>query len=151
YRHKVWGRGGTSENKRIASTRRAHVPPGPRVANRSQKRSDERRCRGRAGRTVRDCGEFRTKFPPDGCSCSRSGGEGPLFRGASARMPFLEPRERSPEHDMIDPIDFSALADPFQQGNGQVASDVFSEFIKTMENLQPPVRPLAIECAMPRW
>jgi len=65
-------------------------------------------------------------------------------------MPFLEPRERSPEHDMIDPIDFSALADPFQQGNGQVASDVFSEFIQTTENLQPPVRPLAIECAMPR-
>jgi len=65
-------------------------------------------------------------------------------------MPFLEPGECSPEHDVIDPIDLSAFADPFQQGDGQVAADVFCEFVQSTENLQPPVRPLEIECAMPR-
>ena len=65
-------------------------------------------------------------------------------------MPLLEPGERSPEHDVIDPVNLSAFADPFQQGDGQIAADVFFKFIQATENLQPPVRPLEIECAMPR-
>ena len=65
-------------------------------------------------------------------------------------MPFREPGERAPEHHVVDPIDLSAYADPFQQGDGQVAANVFFEIVQATENLQPPVRPLEIECAMPR-
>jgi hypothetical protein len=65
-------------------------------------------------------------------------------------MPFFEPGECSPEHGEIDPIDLSAFADPFQQGDGQIAADVFCEFVQATEDFQLPVLPLAIKHAMPR-
>jgi len=52
---------------------------------------------------------------------------------------------------VIDPIDLSAFADPFQQSDGQVATDVFCEFVQATENLWSPVRPLEIKSAMPEW
>lgn len=52
---------------------------------------------------------------------------------------------------MIDPIDLSAFADLFQQGDGQIAADMFCELVQATENLQSTVRSLQIKCAMPRW
>ena len=43
-------------------------------------------------------------------------------------MPF-EPGECSLEHGEIDLIDLGAFADTIQQGDGQIAADVFCEFV----------------------
>lgn len=50
---------------------------------------------------------------------------------------------------VVDLADFYALADLFQQCDGQFSADVLFEFIETSEDFQSAIRLFEVERAMP--